>query len=134
MGTAGSVKHAQRFLDDTFLVISGDAITDVDLSSIVKFHQEQQALATITLKQVANPLDYGVVITEPDGRISQFLEKPSWGQVISDTVNTGIYVLEPEVLDRLKPNESYDFSRGRASAFAGFGGSALWLRGRRILV
>jgi len=111
LGTAGSVKHAQRYLDDTFLVISGDAVTDVDLSSILQFHKERQALATLTLKSVPNPLDYGIVITDQEGRATQFLEKPNWGQVITDTVNTGIYVLEPEILDLLEPNVAYDFSQ-----------------------
>jgi mannose-1-phosphate guanylyltransferase/phosphomannomutase len=111
LGTAGSVKNAQQYLDETFLVISGDAVTNVDLSAIMRFHQEKQALATLTLKSVANPLDYGLVITDNTGRITQFVEKPGWGQIISDTANTGIYVLEPEVLDRLEPNTAYDFSQ-----------------------
>ena len=111
LGTAGSVKNAQAYLDETFMVISGDALTDIDLSGVLRFHQEKGALATITLKSVANPLEYGIVVTDTDGRITQFLEKPSWSQVISDTVNTGIYVLEPEVLDLLEPNQAYDFSR-----------------------
>ncbi len=111
LGTAGSVKNAQRYLDETFLVISGDAVTDINLADILQFHREKGALATLTLKSVANPLEYGVVVTDDEGRITQFLEKPSWGQVISDTVNTGIYMLEPEVLDGLEPNVAYDFSR-----------------------
>lgn len=111
LGTAGSVKNAQRYLDETFLVISGDAITDINLSAVLEFHRERQALATLSLKSVATPLDYGVVVTGADGRIKQFLEKPSWGQIISDTVNTGIYVLEPEVLDLLEPSLTYDFSQ-----------------------
>lgn len=111
LGTAGSVRQARQFLDDTFLVISGDAITDIDLGAVIRFHRARQALATVTLYHVSNPLDYGVVVTEPDGRVVRFFEKPNWGQVISDTVNTGIYVLEPEVLDWLEPNRSYDFSQ-----------------------
>jgi mannose-1-phosphate guanylyltransferase/phosphomannomutase len=110
LGTAGSVKNAQKYLDDTFLVISGDAITDINLTDIMQFHREKGSLATLTLKSVDNPLEYGVVITDDEGRVTQFLEKPSWGQVISDTVNTGIYVLEPEVLDRLEGNHPCDFS------------------------
>ena len=111
LGTAGSVRNARQYLDDVFLVISGDAITDIDLSALLKFHCEKKALATLTLQHMGNPLDYGVVVTDSQGRITRFLEKPSWGQVISDTVNTGIYVLEPEVLDRLEPNQPYDFSQ-----------------------
>ena len=111
LGTAGSIKKAQRYLDDTFLVVSGDAVTDVDLSAIVEFHRAKKALATLTLMNVSDPLDYGAVIMDRSGRITQFLEKPGWGEVISDTVNTGMYVLEPKVLDRLKTDRAYDFSQ-----------------------
>lgn len=111
LGTAGSVKQAQSMLDETFMVISGDAVTDIDLSAVIEFHRAKKSLATITLYRVPNPLEYGVVITDEMGRIRQFQEKPSWGEVISDTVNTGIYVLEPEVLDYFEPQISYDFSK-----------------------
>ena len=97
LGTAGSVKNAQKYLDEPFIVISGDAVTDFDLKAITDFHSSRGAKATLTLYHVPNPLEYGVVITGPDGRILEFQEKPSWGQVISDTVNTGIYVLESRV-------------------------------------
>ncbi len=111
LGTAGSVKNAQSFLDDTFLVISGDALTDFDLDAIVAFHKSKKAVATLTLYRVPNPLEYGVVITNSEGRIQEFQEKPSWGEVISDTVNTGIYILEPSVLDNFAPGEPFDFSK-----------------------
>jgi mannose-1-phosphate guanylyltransferase/phosphomannomutase len=111
LGTAGSVKNAQHYLDDTFLVISGDAVTDIDLSAAIRFHEEIGGLATLTLKSVADPLEYGIVVTDSEHHITQFLEKPSWSQVVSDTVNTGIYVLEPEVLDPLESNVAYDFSQ-----------------------
>lgn len=111
LGTAGSVKQAQQYLDETFIVISGDAVTDIDLSAVIAFHKAKQALATITLYRVSEPLEYGVVITDDSGRIQRFLEKPSWGEVISDTVNTGIYVLEPQILDNFEPGIPYDFSK-----------------------
>ena len=98
LGTAGSVKHAEALLDETFLVISGDALCDFDLTAIVAAHKAGGAVATLGLKSVENPLEFGVVIIDEDGRIERFLEKPSWGQVFSDTINTGVYVLEPEVL------------------------------------
>jgi len=91
LGTAGSVKNASSFLDDTFIVISGDALTDFDLSKAIDFHRRKGAMATLVLTRVKTPLEYGVVITSHDGSIKQFLEKPSWGEVFSDTVNTGIY-------------------------------------------
>ncbi len=111
LGTAGSVKQAQDLLGETFIVISGDAVTDVDLSAIIEYHRQRQALATIALYRVANPLEYGVIIIDDEGRVQQFLEKPSWGEVISDTVNTGIYVLEPSVLDHFEQGVNFDFSK-----------------------
>ncbi|GAA4603162.1 mannose-1-phosphate guanyltransferase [Actinoallomurus liliacearum] len=111
LGTAGSVKNAQDALrDDRFLVISGDALTDIDLTDMVRFHRENGALVTIGLKRVPNPLEFGIIIVDDDGRIQRFLEKPTWGQVFSDTVNTGIYVMEPEVLDHVAAGESVDWS------------------------
>ena len=111
-GTAGSVKLAEDHLrDDTFIVISGDALTDFDLSEIVAFHKQRGAMVTIALKRVENPLEFGVVVVDEEGRIERFLEKPTWGQVFSDTVNTGIYVLEPEVFDHIPADEPFDFSQ-----------------------
>lgn len=110
LGTAGSVKNAETALDDTFLIISGDALTDFDLTKIVSFHRERDALVTIALKSVDNPLEFGIVIVDEDGRVERFLEKPGWGQVFSDTINTGIYVMEPEILDYIPVGRPYDFS------------------------
>lgn len=111
-GTAGSVKLAEDYLhDETFVVISGDALTDFDLQDIVAFHKRRGALATIALKREENPLEFGVVVVDDEGRIERFLEKPTWGQVFSDTVNTGIYVLEPEVFDHIPADTPYDFSQ-----------------------
>jgi len=111
LGTAGSVGNTGDFLDETFLVISGDALTDFNLEAAVAFHQEKQALATLVLTHVEVPLEYGVVMTQEDGRITRFLEKPSWGEVFSDTVNTGIYVFSPEILDLIPPGEVFDFGK-----------------------
>ena len=111
LGTGGSVRQLARMLDGTFLVISGDALTDIDLSKVIAFHRERGAAVTLTLVHVPNPLEYGVVITNPDGRIAKFLEKPSWGEVFSDTINTGIYVIEPRVLERFPQGEVFDFSK-----------------------
>ncbi|NLM41460.1 MAG: NTP transferase domain-containing protein [Firmicutes bacterium] len=111
LGTAGGVKNAAQSLQSTFVVMSGDALTDIDLTQAVAFHRQQGALATLVLTRVADPLSYGVVLTGENGRITQFLEKPTWSQVFSDTVNTGIYILEPEVLDYVAPGEKVDFSQ-----------------------
>jgi mannose-1-phosphate guanylyltransferase/phosphomannomutase len=110
LGTAGSVRNAMDELDDRFLVISGDVLTDLDLSAAVRFHEERGALATIALKAMENPLEFGIVITNPDGSIERFLEKPTWGQVFSDTINTGVYVCEPEIFDFIAGGSQVDFS------------------------
>lgn len=111
LGTAGSVKNAEEALrDGSFLVISGDALTDIDLSDMVRYHYENGALVTIGLKRVHNPLEFGIIIVDERGRVQRFLEKPTWGQVFSDTVNTGIYVMEPEVLDEVAAQEQVDWS------------------------
>ncbi|MGA9380308.1 MAG: mannose-1-phosphate guanyltransferase [Phormidium sp.] len=111
LGTAGCVKNIAELLDKTFLVISGDCITDFDLSAAIHFHKRHQSKATIVLTRVPNPVEFGVVITDENGQIKRFLEKPSTSEIFSDTVNTGIYILEPEVLDFLPANQESDFSK-----------------------
>ncbi|MDR2708462.1 MAG: mannose-1-phosphate guanyltransferase [Elusimicrobiota bacterium] len=111
LGTAGSVKFAQKTLTDTFLVISGDVLTDFDLTQALEFHKRKKAIATMVLTRVPNPLQFGVVITDKHGKIERFLEKPSWGEVFSDSINTGIYILEPKVLDYIPANKDFDFSK-----------------------
>jgi len=110
-GTAGSVKNAQDFLTEPFIIISGDVLTDFDLSAAIQFHKRRKAKATVVLTRVENPLSYGIVIVNKNGRITRFLEKPGWGQVFSDTVNTGVYILQPEVLDLIPAKVEFDFSR-----------------------
>lgn len=112
LGTAGSVKQAEAQLGEgSFIIISGDALTDCDLTAAIRFHKDKGSLATLVLARVPNPLEYGVVITDDEGRIQRFLEKPSWSEVFSDTVNTGIYILEPQVLSTMDSNKNYDWSR-----------------------
>ena len=110
-GTAGSVRNASSLLNERFIIISGDVLTDCDLSDAIRFHEKHKARATMVLTRVKNPLPYGVVITDKEGKITRFLEKPSWGEVFSDTVNTGIYILEPSVLELVPPKEDFDFSK-----------------------
>ncbi|MGZ4590424.1 MAG: sugar phosphate nucleotidyltransferase [Actinomycetes bacterium] len=111
LGTAGSVKNAEHLLSDgTFLVISGDALTDFDLTDLVKFHHDKGAMVTVCLTRVPDPLEFGITIVDDEGRVQRFLEKPTWGQVFSDTVNTGIYVMEPEVFEYVAADESVDWS------------------------
>ncbi|MEO5679952.1 MAG: sugar phosphate nucleotidyltransferase, partial [Acidimicrobiales bacterium] len=107
----GSVRNAMDELsDERFLVISGDVLTDIDLGAIVRLHEERGALATIGLKSMENPLEFGIVITKEDGQIERFLEKPGWGQVFSDTINTGIYVMEPAIFDAVPADRQVDWS------------------------
>lgn len=110
LGTAGSVKNAQEFLGDEFLVISGDCITDINLTDAINFHREKRADATLILKTVATPLEYGVVVTDSNGHITRFLEKPDWSEVFSDTANTGIYILNANVVNLFSKGEKFDFS------------------------
>jgi mannose-1-phosphate guanylyltransferase/phosphomannomutase len=112
-GTAGAVRNAADLIgDERVLVISGDVLTDFDLSEAVRTHDERGAEATIALTVVENPLAFGIVITDAaTGRIERFLEKPTWGQVFSDTINTGIYILEASALMRVAPKTNVDFSK-----------------------
>ena len=112
LGTAGSVKKAEEYLkDDTFIIVSGDALTDLDVEKALAFHKEKQSVATLVLQHVDNPLEFGVVITDDNGRIRRFLEKPSWGEVFSDTVNTGMYILEPSIFEYMQHDKNYDWSQ-----------------------
>ncbi len=112
LGTAGAVKMAERYLgDDSFIIVSGDALTDMDLTAVMNDHRAHDADATIVLQRVTNPLEFGVVVTDDNGRITRFLEKPSWGEIFSDTINTGIYVLKPSIFGYMEAGKSYDFSK-----------------------
>ncbi|MGZ8547703.1 MAG: sugar phosphate nucleotidyltransferase [Sulfuricurvum sp.] len=111
-GTAGAVKRAQEYIgDENFIIISGDLVTDFDFQKIFDYHKAKKSKLTITLTSVDNPLEFGVVIANKEGRIEKFLEKPSWGEVFSDTINTGIYIIEPEILDYIPKNENFDFGK-----------------------
>jgi mannose-1-phosphate guanylyltransferase / phosphomannomutase len=132
-GTAGSVKLAEEALDEPFLVISGDALCDIDLTALVRFHRDRDAVVTIALKSVENPLEFGIVVTDEDGRIERFLEKPSWAQVFTDTINTGIYVVEPDVLRHIPTDRPHDFSKElfpflleKGSALYGYVADGYW--------
>jgi len=110
-GTAGAVKKAQKYLDERFIIVSGDLISDFNFQEILGFHDVKQSKATITLTSVPDPLQFGVVITDKENKIVRFLEKPGWGEVFSDTINTGIYVFEPEILDFIPEDSNFDFSK-----------------------
>lgn len=111
LGTAGSVKNAESFLDEEFIIISGDCMTDIDLKSAMEFHKSKKSMVTIVLKEVEIPLEYGVVITNDDGQIKKFLEKPSWEETFSNLANTGIYIVHPSILNHIPENQFFDFSK-----------------------
>lgn len=112
-GTAGAVRNADQLIgEEPCLVISGDVLTDFDLTLAIREHEERGADATIALTSVDNPLAFGIVIVDrTSGRIVRFLEKPTWGEVFSDTINTGIYILEPGALARVPQRTNFDFSK-----------------------
>ncbi len=114
LGTAGGIAQAlaHGFIgrDDRVLVVSGDAATDIELGMLVEFHHSHGADVTVALHRVENPLEYGMVITDDDGRITQFVEKPGWGDVVSDLINMGIYILEAPVIAQIPAGVAYDFS------------------------
>lgn len=111
LGTAGSVKYVEGRLGERFVVVSGDALTDVDLGAVVRFHEERGSEVTLVLKKVDDPSEFGIVVVGDDGRVERFLEKPDEDEVFSYTANTGIYVVEPGVLDEIPENQEYDWSK-----------------------
>jgi mannose-1-phosphate guanylyltransferase len=111
LGTAGGVKRLEENFDDTFVVIMGDALTDIDIRELVAFHKEKGALATIALKRVHDTSEYGVVELDAEGSILGFQEKPDPEEAISNLANTGIYVFEPRVLEYIPQNSFFDFAK-----------------------
>ena len=111
-GTAGAVKLAQKLIgNENFIIISGDLVTNFDFRKILDYHEKKKSKITITLTSVENPLEFGVVIANKEGKIEKFLEKPSWGEVFSDTINTGVYVIEPEILEYIPQDQNFDFAK-----------------------
>ncbi|MEW6128077.1 MAG: NDP-sugar synthase [Acidobacteriota bacterium] len=112
LGTAGAYRHAEALIKDSTLVFNGDVLTDIDLNEVIKFHKEKESLATLVLAPVANPSAYGLVETAEDGRIQRFLEKPKPEEITCNTINAGIYILEPRVLDYIPEGEPFMFEYG----------------------
>ena len=112
LGTAGGVKNNSAFLEgDTFLVMSGDSLTDVDLTGLVAAHRNNGSVATIAVKEVADPSEYGVVVTDDEGRVEGFQEKPAIEEALSRLCNCGIYVFEPEILSHIPEGQFDDFGK-----------------------
>jgi mannose-1-phosphate guanylyltransferase len=112
LGTAGGVKKAGKYLDDTFFVLSGDVLVDVDLNELLHFHKKNKALATMVLTPVDNPSHFGIAVLDDENQIIKFLEKPSPEEVFSKIANTGTYILEPEIFDYIDNKKGeIDFSQ-----------------------
>ncbi|KFN03858.1 nucleotidyltransferase [Bacillus clarus] len=110
LGTAGSIKQAEAFLDEPFVVISGDALTDFDLSKGIEFHRLKKRMATMFVKEVENPLPFGLVVMSEEQEVIRYIEKPSWNEVISNVVNTGIYIMDPKIFSYIPSGSFFDFS------------------------
>jgi NDP-sugar pyrophosphorylase family protein len=134
LGTAGGVRNAADLVEGRVIVLNGDVLTDVDLSAMVAFHEARRARATIYLTPVDNPTAYGLVELEADGRVRRFLEKPGWDEVTTNTINAGVYVLEPELLELIPKGQPSSIEREffpllleRRIPFYGFVSGGYWL-------
>jgi NDP-sugar pyrophosphorylase family protein len=113
LGTAGAYRNAAGLITETTVVFNGDVLTDIDMNEVIRFHREREAVATIVLTPVANPTAYGLVETDKkDGRVRRFLEKPKPEEVTCDTINAGIYILEPRVMEYIPEGEPFMFEYG----------------------
>ncbi|MBI2329640.1 MAG: NDP-sugar synthase [Chloroflexi bacterium] len=136
-GTAGAVKNAASYLDDTFLVLNGDVFTDLDITAMIDFHRERKAKATIALAVVDDPTAYGLIKTDAEGRVSRFLEKPGREEVLqrrTNMINAGTYILEPDVLALIPPQQEVSIERetfqqllARGEAMYAYSSPAYWL-------
>ena len=111
LGTAGAVKYANKSLDESVIVFNGDILTEIDLAAVLRLHRERKARATIVLTPVENPSAYGLVETDDEGNVRRFLEKPKPEEITCDTINAGIYVLEPETFDRIPKDTACSIER-----------------------
>jgi NDP-sugar pyrophosphorylase family protein len=134
LGTAGAVRYAGESLRESIVVFNGDVLTQVDLAAVIALHRERRAKATIVLTPVANPSAYGLVETDPDGNIQRFLEKPNADEITCDTINAGIYVLEPETFDRIPKEVPWSIERSffpslieRAETFIAYVDRGYWI-------
>lgn len=112
LGTAGGVKNCADFYgDEDFLVISGDAACDFDLKALMRAHKQRRAAVTLALYRHPEPLSYGLAVTDAEDRVRAFIEKPAWGRVVTDLVNTGIYILSPRAMEKVPQEQRFDFAK-----------------------
>jgi len=137
LGTCGAVKNAEEFFKgdkDPMLVFNGDVLTDINLDEVIKFHRQKNARVTLTLTRVEDPTSYGLIITDKSDRVIKFQEKPSWEQVTANTINAGIYVMDPQIFQNVPTGVEYSFERDlyhsllqKEEPIYGFVTSAYWL-------
>jgi len=134
LGTGGAIRYAGDQLTESVVVFNGDVLTDVDLRAVLRLHRERKAKATIVLTPVENPRAYGLVETDPSGNILRFLEKPGEDEITCNTINAGIYVLEPETFDRIPKDTAWSIERSffpslveRGETFVAFVYDGYWI-------
>jgi NDP-sugar pyrophosphorylase family protein len=134
LGTAGAVRYAGDSLQESVVVFNGDVLTQVDLAAVLRLHRERNAKATIVLTPVENPRAYGLVETDSDGNIRRFLEKPGEDEITCNTINAGIYVLEPDTFDRIPKDTAWSIERSffpslieRAETFIAYVYDGYWI-------
>jgi NDP-sugar pyrophosphorylase family protein len=134
LGTGGAIKFAAQGTDETIVVFNGDVLTQIDLAAVIRLHREREATATIVLTPVENPAAYGLVETDAGGRVRRFLEKPSPDEITCNTINAGIYVLEPSTFDRIPAGQPWSIERGyfpslveRGEVFAAYVYGGYWI-------
>ena len=134
LGTAGAVKNAASALDDTFIVFNGDILTELDLSEMVRLHKKNRPEVSIALTPVENPTIYGVVETDSKNRVQRFVEKPPWAEVTTNMINAGVYIVEPEILNKIPPGTRYMFEHHlfpgllrEGSAMLGYKSDEYWI-------
>src|SRR5215203_1711392 len=134
LGTAGAIKYAGDNLTESVVVFNGDVLTQIDLAAVLRLHRERQARATIVLTPVDNPSAYGLVETDAAGNVTRFLEKPKEDEITCDTINAGIYVLEPDTFDRIPKDTAWSIERSyfpslveRAETFVAYIDDGYWI-------
>jgi mannose-1-phosphate guanylyltransferase len=133
LGTAGAVKNAERYLNDTFVVLNGDVFTDLDITAMIDLHRQKKAKLTIALTPVDDPTSYGLIETSADGKVMRFIEKPTPNEVTTNMINAGTYIMEPDILSRISPQTPFSFEHqvfpqlAEKKVVYAFPSSAYWL-------
>ena len=133
LGSAGAIKNAERFLDDSFIVVNGDIFTDIDLTAMANLHRQNKAITSIALTPVDDPTPYGVVETDAENKVKRFLEKPSWDEVTTNMINAGIYIMDTSILSYIPSDTFFTFERDvfpslleEGQALYGYPSEAYW--------